>query len=639
MPLTLGQNISSLIARRQLDRGSQLLSKAYERLSSGMRINSAADDAGGLAVASSLNVGARIYARAVRNVNDGITVTNIANSALDSLTSIVTRISELATQAANGTISAQQRNALDIEAQALSDEYSRIARSTTFNGSAIFNATYGKLNLQVGGGANDVISSGLGGAIGIGTLGSATSLSEGSASAFVYDTVLKDINSDGVLDLITGGGTDATTGYVNVRLGTGNGTFGTAVSYVNEATNTASILVDDINRDGILDLVTAGAGASSGVASIRLGRGDGTFGNVTTYSTEASSSYGAALGDLNADGILDLVTTGYTGFSGSSNVRLGIGDGTFGTATSFSAESGISRQVRLVDFNDDGKLDMITSGRDPTVSGYVTVRLGQGNGTFATATSTLVVNTGGGSFTWGMVVADLNNDGELDVVAGSNSASVLLGRGDGTFSAYSTITSVTSANIDIVAGDLNGDDILDLVTANLGGSTTTYIGNGDGSFKAATAHSDGSQSRTVSLADLNADGVLDVITGLNNSSSDAQINIRLTNTTDGVGPLLAFSLGTQQDAKYAMTLMSQKLTQLTAQRAQIGAFESRLNIAVNHLRSQEINYREAEGRIVDADVAEETANLVAAQVRNQVTTAILAQANSSTSIVLSLLNG
>jgi len=115
MPLTLGRNISAVRAERLLSSVTGEVSDVYVRLSSGRRINSPSDDVAGLSVSASLSLSARVYSQGVRNLNQGISALNVAESALTSLSSLVSRGRELATQAANGTYSAQQRAALQVE--------------------------------------------------------------------------------------------------------------------------------------------------------------------------------------------------------------------------------------------------------------------------------------------------------------------------------------------------------------------------------------------------------------------------------------------------------------------------------------------------------------------------------------------
>ena len=132
--IALNSNIASLKAIRRLSVSSENVRDTFEKLSSGLRITKASDDASGLAIADSLNVERRVFQQGIRNLNDGVSVYNIADSALSELSNIVVRLTELAEQSANGTLGPEQRKALDKEAQALSDEYTRIAQTVEFNG-------------------------------------------------------------------------------------------------------------------------------------------------------------------------------------------------------------------------------------------------------------------------------------------------------------------------------------------------------------------------------------------------------------------------------------------------------------------------------------------------------------------------
>ena len=120
MPITLGSNIASLRGQRQLAKTSAELGTVFQRLSSGQRINKASDDAAGLSIADSLNAKSRIFNQGVRNLNDGLSLLSIADSAIENLSGIVIRLEELAEQSANGVYTNKQRKALDDEAQALS---------------------------------------------------------------------------------------------------------------------------------------------------------------------------------------------------------------------------------------------------------------------------------------------------------------------------------------------------------------------------------------------------------------------------------------------------------------------------------------------------------------------------------------
>lgn len=133
MSLNISTNVPSLNAQRHLAGSTNNLNRSLERLASGLRINSAADDAAGLAIADRLRADVRIATQAVRNANDGISAISIGEKALGKSGEIMARLSELASQAATGTVSDSQRSALQEEFTALVSEIDRISNTTTFN--------------------------------------------------------------------------------------------------------------------------------------------------------------------------------------------------------------------------------------------------------------------------------------------------------------------------------------------------------------------------------------------------------------------------------------------------------------------------------------------------------------------------
>ena len=149
MAISIFSNASSLRAQRALTDAQGQLSSVFERLSSGSRINRASDDAASLAIATSLQSDVRTASAAIRNANDGISLISIADGALGQLTSVLTRMSELAEQSANGVYSNNQRSALANEFIALGSEIERIATTTSFNGINLLSGSQ-SLNLQVG---------------------------------------------------------------------------------------------------------------------------------------------------------------------------------------------------------------------------------------------------------------------------------------------------------------------------------------------------------------------------------------------------------------------------------------------------------------------------------------------------------
>ena len=136
MPMTINTNVSSLNAQRNLTTSQASLATSMQRLSSGLRVNSAGDDAAGLAIADRMNAQIRGINVAIRNANDGISLAQTAEGAMATVTDALQRMRELAVQAQNGTNGTSDRANLDTEYQALSQEITRIAAQTKFNGIA-----------------------------------------------------------------------------------------------------------------------------------------------------------------------------------------------------------------------------------------------------------------------------------------------------------------------------------------------------------------------------------------------------------------------------------------------------------------------------------------------------------------------
>lgn len=149
MTINIRTNVPSLVAQRNLDASSNQINTAYERLSSGLRINRAKDDAAGLAIAESLRADGRVASVAIRNANDGISIISIADQAIGQIGNVLSRLAELAEQSANGVYSNTQRSALSNEFSALTSEIERIAVATEFNGLKLISGG-GQVIFQVG---------------------------------------------------------------------------------------------------------------------------------------------------------------------------------------------------------------------------------------------------------------------------------------------------------------------------------------------------------------------------------------------------------------------------------------------------------------------------------------------------------
>lgn len=619
--------------QRRLQESSSALSQVSQRLSSGLRINRASDDAAGLAISKSLETDSRVYGQAIRNLNDGISLTDIADGALVELSNIATRVRELAEQASNGTLGAAQRKALDQEAQSLSKEYSRIIQSTSFNNLSLLNGSLASVNLQAGYGAAGTLAASVGGAVGTGTYGAAQSYSMDIGSSIV--SRLGDVNGDGILDIATTGTTAV--GVFTIRLGNGDGTFKNSTLSGTGLSTSSSLRMADINNDGVLDIVNAGDSGGTGRISYSIGNGDGTFGAATVFDTGLSTTADAEVADFNGDGRADIAIGGFLTGTGKIGFLFGTGGGLFSPMATISVGAAPFSVIKAVDLNNDGVSDIVTGG----LGGNNYSLLGNGDGTFKAAN---VVNSPGP--TGEVAIGDINNDGFQDLVqavtTGFGSASVFLGKGDGTFINKGIILDEGTAKYGVALGDINNDGLLDMLSAGVtagAGVITIRLGNGDGSFGASTTYaSEATSSEWISINDVNSDGVFDIVTAGSGGGS-GRTSIRLGVTTPGTPGLLPFSLRTMSEARQALAPLDSTIKRISLQRGAIGAIQSRITASVSNLQSQQENIIAASSRITDADVATEAAELARLKILQQASASILSQANQQPAIALTLLRG
>ena len=158
MAFRINSNIAAMTAQRAMASVTQKLAGNYRRLSTGLRISTAADDAAGLAVSERLRAQIRSFQQAKRNASDGISLVQTGEGALNEVSNMLIRLRELAVQSANGTISSADRTTLDEEFQALVDEVDRIGRSTEFNGIKLLDGSTSSVTFQVGAGTDTTIN-------------------------------------------------------------------------------------------------------------------------------------------------------------------------------------------------------------------------------------------------------------------------------------------------------------------------------------------------------------------------------------------------------------------------------------------------------------------------------------------------
>jgi FG-GAP-like repeat len=313
--------------------------------------------------------------------------------------------------------------------------------------------------------------------------------------------------------------------------------FQPAVPYDAGGSTTGGVVVSDIDGDGRLDLVSANSFACTypfcieGNVGVLLGNGDGTFQEPLRYASGGAQTGGVAVGDVNRDGRPDIVAANNCNSQAScSNGTIGVllaQDGwTFQPAVVYSSGGYAAGSVAIADLNRDGNMDLVVANR----IGGVGVLAGNGDGSFQTA----VMHAAGAEYAHSLAVGDVNADDRLDVVVGStcvqsppactNLLKVLLGNGDGSFQPAVAYDSKDQYDVSVTLGDVNDDGRVDLVAANQSGpELAVLVGNGDGTFERAATYplaGVGSYGRGITVADLDADGSLDAVVSIGFHSSD-----------------------------------------------------------------------------------------------------------------------
>lgn len=703
MPLVINTNVSALNSQRQLVKSGMDMTQAMERLSSGKRINNAADDAAGLAISNRMTSQIRGLNQAVRNANDGISMIQTAEGALDETTNILQRVRELAIQSANGIYNDENRATLDAEVQQLIAELDRISETTTFNGQPLLDGSIKDVGLQVGGNANETIDISI-------TAMNAKTLGLGSQAVDLLSSETVLANLDGT------GGNDIREGDVLIN-GQSIGTFDSDI-------DTFDDLVESIN-DNVLGVEAAGY-TSLEAPTV----GDGVLENgikmrITVVAADGSGNNVFQITDTkNMDELLDKigsVTGGIVDADLDDSGRLVLTNGTGATiqvqgvdaanavtdAASVLVESSTGMDVAdaggtAQTAEAQGQIILTSEHGDPiSVERGATGTLADlANLGFRENSESGVINgsgltTAGSAAQWGVGDVTINGveidntdtDSLLGKVAAINDVSEDTAV---VASAFATATldmsgvtivggldgddlGVNGINVDFT-GDVTVEDVADTfnsgtdshgVTARVLG-TRLVLESDQGAINFTAGAANDAIAGALAAADLTTvEGATTTTAVLTATTVNAGIKLVSTNDTPvavKLGPnadinehgfleanstaggrfgtaIKSVSVDTQKNANDAIDVVDRALDEINAVRSDLGAVNNRLDFTISNLMNVSENTAAARSRIVDADFAAETSNMSRAQVLQQASQAMLAQANARPQQVLQLLNG
>jgi flagellin len=658
----IGSNIASLRAANASTNANDSLRASMERLSTGKRINSAKDDAAGLAIASRMTSQIKTMAVAARNANDGISMAQTAEGALGEVTNMLQRMKELAGQAANGSLGASERKSLQAEVGQLTAQINDISNKTNFNGINLLDGTVKSVSLQTGAQAGQTTSLSLANtsatALGLngyrvegqattGRIGAlaidkgditfngknalADDIAADSDAAAVADQINANTGQTGVSaqayntlsggPIAQGGVTDKTKFTIKV-----GGNDAVEVSGAN-----GQDLVDKINRDvgGIsaqLDsegkiVLSNDTGKTIVIAGDDAGKAGftaGTYGGFVALNSSNAQPIDIQLGSTGA--AADLTTIGLNVTTGSDKVK------------------GATVSADALDSGDDIKINGVAIGSSNDASAASKAAainaVTEKSGVTATAMTKAVVAVkgeaivagtelyiNGAKVTFADTTADSDSDVSLgDVVDNINKAGIsgLVASTDGKGNLI--LTSSTGNDIKLAA-DAEGADPVAIIASVKGDDGTTVAVGADMVVRGRV------ELKSDTGAEIRIEG---------NEDSLVKAGLAAQGGADSmVGG--ALNVSTQANASVAMTAIDKALDKISSIRGDLGAVQNRLQVTVNNLTTTSSNLQEARSRIEDTDFSSESTALAKAQILGQASTAMLAQANQSQQGVLKLL--
>ena len=579
MALSVNTNITSLTVQRNLNKAGDALGTSMTRLSSGLKINSAKDDAAGMQIANRLTSQVKGMTVAINNANNGTSIAQTAEGAMQESTNILQRLRELALNSANGDKSQADRDSLQQEFTAKVGELTRIAATTTFGGRNLLDGSFQNVGFQIGSDANQTISFGMSDI-------SATGL-KGTYSEATVDGTTTTLSASVTANAVTlPGGTPAgSTTTPFVQTGAVYAAPAADTTFTVNGQNVTIAAADDVDAallkfagvtgvtatksatDQIVltsaSAITIGAGAVGGLQTATAS------GGVVTPTAAVPGALTAAA-EINING---------------QNVAFAIGDDLSDMVTKINtANTGATATGVAAAVSPEGRLQL-------TSADGKAIKLGNG---------TTAANANGGA---GALA-------KLGLSAGTTEAKL----------GGATSVSLNGTEVKFTAGSTMADIVSAINSASTG---VTASKNADNTLNLFS-------TKDITIADGSSGTGLATL-GLTAASAAPTTAIKMDTTVADLSILNSAS------AQQTIQALDGAIQQVDSQRSQLGAVQNRFTSTVANLQSISENSTAARSRVQDADFASEAAELTKQQTLQQASTAILSQANQLPSAVLKLL--
>jgi flagellin len=679
MALTILNNIAAIAAENQLNITSNNLQSTLEQLSSGSRINSGADDPAGLAIANGLSANIAALTQSSANATGGIGELQVADGALSQVTTLLNRAVTLATESATGTVSDEQRIALDNEYQSIKTEINSIGSTTNYNGGQVFTAN--TLEVFLGDGSATGSSQ-----IGVttGTL-SANGLNLGGAVA-ATGTLKQGAGAAAIA------ATDTLTGAAPTNSLAAEGTFtislagpsagqsvdvgGTTYNFVTALTGGANQVVLGSNQQTLINLAAAINNTSGGVGvefgGVTAANASVTAGTATATTLAVTANQNGTAGNavVLTSGGTDLAVTGAGTLGGAGATQVGTAGSTVAVGgETYTFVQVLSATPTAYEVLGGGAAG---TGVEATALSNLVLAVNQGTGSGTNygagttqntqvsagpSTGTTVLFTANNAGTSGNTISGVSTGagafGTLDFAGGTNAtAAPVVAAGDSvtvgnqTYNFVAALTTPTANQTQVLVGANEVASLTNLTNAVNGGS-----GLGESYAYGSTVGADATAGVNPSASaafSVNATTGLDqvVFTALTKGTVGNTIATSQAGSGNNTfsGALMSGGaagsvndLLTQADAQSALSLIDGAVAQVAALRGNIGATVNRLQSASNVINNQTQNLTAAENNVTAADIPTAVANLTQYSILEQTGISALAQANQQQQLVLKLL--